>query len=62
MVHRVGFDNERSLRLKDCYARARNLGGLMVWDGEMDNDELLIRFVRKQMDSPNCEDYDAPMC
>ncbi len=59
---RVGFDNPTSLRLKSCYARYRGLGGLMVWDGEMDDDELLIRGVREQYDNPQCDDFEPPAC
>jgi GH18 family chitinase len=45
----VGFDNARTLGMKVCYARAQGLGGLMVWDGEMDNDLVLIKGVRAAM-------------
>lgn len=60
--HRVGFDNPTSLRLKSCYARYRGLGGVMVWDGEMDDDELLIRGVKEQYDNPQCDDFEPPAC
>jgi GH18 family chitinase len=45
----VGFDDARTLAMKVCYARAQGLGGLMVWDGESDNDLVLIKGVRAAM-------------
>ncbi len=45
----VSFDDARTLGMKVCYARAQGLGGLMVWDGEMDNDLVLVKGIKAAM-------------
>ena len=49
-------------RLKMCYARANKLGGVFVWDTELDDQQLLIGNIKKQYDSASCDDYQPPVC
>jgi hypothetical protein len=51
-----------AFRLKACYARRRQLGGLMMWSAEEDDDLELARSVRAQIDSPKCDDFVLPTC
>ncbi len=58
----VSFDDETTLRFKMCYARSRKLGGVMVWDTEMDDNQFLIGKIKNLYDSPSCSDFAPPVC
>ena len=45
-----------------CYARANKLGGVFVWDTELDDQQVLMRNIRAQYDKASCGDYRPPAC
>ncbi len=55
----IGFDNQESHRLKICYGRSRSIGGLMVWDADMDDDLELVKAMRDSM-GDDCDSYEPP--
>eukprot|EP00475_Leptophrys_vorax_P026041 TRINITY_DN36495_c0_g1_i2.p1 TRINITY_DN36495_c0_g1~~TRINITY_DN36495_c0_g1_i2.p1 ORF type:complete len:469 (+),score=116.08 TRINITY_DN36495_c0_g1_i2:2-1408(+) len=58
----VTFDTSNTHRLKMCWLRARGLGGVMAWDGESDDNQVLLRTIRSHIDSPQCQDFVMPSC
>ena len=58
----VGFDTPDTHRQKICYAGAKQLSGLFLWDGELDDALLLSKAARGNFDSANCGDFKVPSC
>eukprot|EP00475_Leptophrys_vorax_P010120 TRINITY_DN1679_c0_g1_i1.p1 TRINITY_DN1679_c0_g1~~TRINITY_DN1679_c0_g1_i1.p1 ORF type:complete len:488 (-),score=149.58 TRINITY_DN1679_c0_g1_i1:357-1820(-) len=58
----VTFDTANTHRLKMCWLRARGLGGVMIWDGESDDNQMLLSKIRSQIDDPQCSDFKMPSC
>jgi chitinase len=59
--HWVGFDTVDTHRMKMCYARARGISGIMVWDADMDDQMELIRSINENM-ADECKDFSMPKC
>jgi len=58
----VTFDTANTHRLKLCWIRARGLGGVMTWDGESDDQQMLLKKIRGHIDTPDCSDFIMPQC
>ena len=58
----VGFDTPDTHRLKMCYARYKQLGGVFYWDGELDADLELTKAGRGNFDTASCGDFKVPTC
>lgn len=58
----VGFDNQESHRQKICYARFRNLAGVFLWDGEVDDNLELAKAAHGNYQTANCGDFKKPSC
>lgn len=65
----VGFDDKTTHNLKICWARHKALGGLMVWDGEMDDSLELIKNINSQRSADftalcgvSQANYQPPVC
>jgi chitinase len=59
--HWVGYDTAETHRMKMCYARARGISGVMVWDADTDDQLELIRNI-KASTADECKDFKMPKC
>lgn len=57
----VGFDTPQTLRMKMCWARARGVSGVMMWDADGDDRGQLLGAVAGAARDP-CEGYVPPCC
>jgi GH18 family chitinase len=58
----VGFDDANTHRKKMCYGRFMKLGGVFVWDGEVDDNTELIKSIKGSYDKASCGDFEEPSC
>ncbi|WIA13793.1 hypothetical protein OEZ85_007341 [Tetradesmus obliquus] len=59
--HWVGFDTPETHRMKMCYARARGISGVMVWDSDTDDQMELMRNIKANV-ADACKDFEMPRC
>lgn len=52
----LGYENEKSLEFKGTYATEKNVGGLMIWSVDFDDDNLTL--LNTIYNAPLCENTD----
>ncbi|XP_037042150.1 uncharacterized protein LOC119078657 [Bradysia coprophila] len=58
----VGFDTKETHNMKMCFARRKRLGGIMIWDGEMDDKLELVKNMKANIAGGSCDKFVLPDC
>lgn len=58
----VGYDTKETHNMKMCFARRKRLGGLMIWDAEMDDNLELVKNLKANLVSGDCDNFEIPDC